>query len=204
MSRGGPDFDELVAAEELDPRERERLERVHDLLVQAGPPPELPPSLREPPAPAGTWHAFPQRRRGALILLAAAVSAAAFGAGYLVGGRHHGTGFSSQAAIPMHGTSASPRAQASLLIAKRDASGNWPMLLSVSGLPQLPAGGYYELYLTKHGRPAAACGVFRVHGGTTTVRLNAPYSLKSFDGWVVTRHVPSTPDRAHERILLTT
>ena len=34
-----PDFDELVGTD-LDPAERERLERVHELLVAAGPPPD--------------------------------------------------------------------------------------------------------------------------------------------------------------------
>ena len=57
------------------------------------------------------------------------------------------------------------------------------------GLPKLPSGGYYELYLTRKGRPIAPCGSFLVHGGTTRVTLNAPYRLKAFDGWVVTRHL---------------
>ena len=35
-----PDFDELVGTD-LEPDERERLERVHELLLEAGPPPEL-------------------------------------------------------------------------------------------------------------------------------------------------------------------
>ena len=35
-----PDFDDLVGTD-LDPAERARLERVHDLLMAAGPPPDL-------------------------------------------------------------------------------------------------------------------------------------------------------------------
>ena len=35
-----PKLDDLVGSD-LDPRERARLERVHDLLIAAGPPPEL-------------------------------------------------------------------------------------------------------------------------------------------------------------------
>ena len=49
MSRP-PDFDELVGNVE-EPDERERLRRVHELLVEAGPPPDLSPALSsiEPP-----------------------------------------------------------------------------------------------------------------------------------------------------------
>ena len=42
MTRG-PDFDQLVG-HEVGREERERLQRVHELLVEAGPPPELSPS----------------------------------------------------------------------------------------------------------------------------------------------------------------
>ena len=40
-----PTFDELAGGDDLSPEEAARLERVHDLLVAAGPPPELPPHL---------------------------------------------------------------------------------------------------------------------------------------------------------------
>jgi hypothetical protein len=40
-----------------------------------------------------------------------------------------------------------------------------------------------------------------VHGGTTVVSLNAPYALRTFDGWIVTRHVPAQKPDA---VLLTT
>jgi hypothetical protein len=41
---GPPNFDELIGPD-LPPGDRERLRRVHELLVAAGPPPEMP----EPP-----------------------------------------------------------------------------------------------------------------------------------------------------------
>ena len=44
---GKPDFRDLVG-EDLTPEERDRLEHVHELLIAAGPPPELPPALAEP------------------------------------------------------------------------------------------------------------------------------------------------------------
>ena len=44
-----PPFDEIV---DPDDPERARLEAVHELLVAAGPPPELPPALEHaPPEP---------------------------------------------------------------------------------------------------------------------------------------------------------
>ena len=56
-----PDFDELVGSE-VDVSERDRLRRVHDLLLAAGPPPDLAPMS----APATeTAPAAPQRREAA-------------------------------------------------------------------------------------------------------------------------------------------
>ena len=43
-----PQFGDLVG-NDFSPGERERLERVHDMLVAAGPPPELPQELAEAP-----------------------------------------------------------------------------------------------------------------------------------------------------------
>ena len=75
--------------------------------------------------------------------------------------------------------------------------------MTVQGLPKLTSGGYYELYLTRHGRIAATCGTFNVHGGRTVVRLNAPYRLDRFDGWVVTRHLPRRAGEATRPVLTT-
>ena len=187
----GPDFRELVG-EDVQEDERERLRTVHDMLLAAGPPPELSPDLEEAPAIGGTVSLLPRRRRGALLLIAAALAAAAFGGGFLAGGhgRARTSTFTPEFAVQMHGTAAAPNALATLEVAKADSSGNWPMLVTVQGLPQLQRGGYYELYLTRKGRIAAACGTFTVHSGKTKVSLNAPYELKTFDGWIVTKHVP--------------
>ena len=59
------------------------------------------------------------------------------------------------------------------------------MRLEVSGLPALPAGQSYTLWLTKNGALAESCGSFVVGEGTTKVPLNAPYRLRKFDSWVV-------------------
>ena len=48
-----PNFDELVGGDDLSTDEAARLQRVHDLLIEAGPPPELPPHLLQEPDPEG-------------------------------------------------------------------------------------------------------------------------------------------------------
>jgi hypothetical protein len=189
------DFHDLVG-EDLNPEEERRLRRVHELLVQAGPPPELPPALREPVA-RRRWQlpSFRLRLAPALALVAASV-AIAFGVGYLVGDR--GGGFSTEHVVAMRPTAAGPpTAVASIKVGAQDEAGNWPLVLYVKHLPEQPVKAYYELWLTRNGKTVATCGTFRVHGDETTVRLNAPYKLKAFDGWVVT-----TDKR--DRVLLTT
>jgi hypothetical protein len=180
-----PDFDELVGGDDLDADERARLRRVHDLLVAAGPPAELPPALTASERRAAAIVPFrrPSRRRLAVAgILAAALALAAFGGGYLVG---HNSGGSAEPefVLAMTGQGAS----ASLAVFPIDEAGNWPMKMTIQGLPQLPPGHRYELWLTKKGRLAASCGQFVVGQGLTVVPLNAPYRLKQFDGWVVTR-----------------
>jgi len=183
-----PDFDELVG-DDLTPEERARLHRAHELLLAAGPPPELPPSLAHAPDPEPKVSFLPQRRRFTAIGVAAALAFAAFGVGYVTGGaRNHG--FATAGSTAMHGTALAPGASGTLRIARPDRAGNWPMQFSVRGLSPLRGGSYYELDLSRGGRPVATCGTFTVHAGTTVVSLNAPYEFKNFDGWVVTRHDP--------------
>lgn len=199
-----PDFRDLVG-EDVPADERERLQHVHDLLVTAGPPPELSPDLEHAPSVGGSVSLLPRRRLGAALLLAAALAAAVFGGGFLAGAVTHGGGKKASAAfvVVMHGTKAAPNALASIRVRDIDSAGNWPMDVTVQGLPRLPRGGYYELYLTRHGHIAASCGTFNVSGQKTTVSLNAPYNLKRFDGWVVTRHLPGRPDEAGRPLLTT-
>ena len=189
MSAGRPpDFDELVG-EGLDPAERERLRRVHDLLVQAGPPPELPPALAdvdaEPAAPV--YPLFPRRRWAAAAALAAALALAAFGVGYLVGDRGASAAPETFTVLPMAAPDGSATPRASLVVFEDDDAGNWPMELTARGLPELPDGGTYTLWLTRAGRLAQSCGEFAAAGEKTVVPLNAPFRLRDFDGWVITR-----------------
>jgi hypothetical protein len=189
-----PDFDQLVGAD-VEAAERARLQRVHALLVQAGPPAELSPELEAGPALGLTIS----RRRGArpirrgVLLLAAAIAilALAFLGGYVVG--NGGGGTASAKVLKLTGTPAAPSALASLQIEPVDAAGNWPMQLSVTGLPKLQGRAYYAVFLVRDGRPYAPCGAFKVaSGGATTVELNAPYRLKHGDTWVVTRQSPDS------------
>jgi len=202
---GGRDLRELIG-DDVPADELERLRHAHELLVAAGPPPELPPSLAEPPAVARSNRPrersfLPRRRLGAALVLAAALLAAAFGGGYLLGGTR--ADFERDFALDMSGTAAAPAAFASLEVGVRDEAGNWPLLMHVRGLERLPRDGYYELFLTRGGRPVLSCGTFRIEGGSTTVRLNAPYRLKRFDGWIVSASLPGRPS-SENRVLLTT
>lgn len=124
----------------------------------------------------------------ALAVAALVAWSATFVGGYLTGKRD-GSDFRTSTSLSMRGTPASPAASASIEIGNQDASGNRPLLVRVRGLTPLPVGGYYELFLTRRHRPAVSCGTFVAHGATT-VRLNAPYHLQEFDGWVVTLQLP--------------
>ena len=174
-----PPFDEIVGAD--DP-ERGRLRLAHDLLLAAGASPELPPSLEAPPSdPRAGVIVFPRRRYTAIAAVASAATVL-FGVGYAIGGRNSPE--KPVQTIAMRGPSG---ATAAIALRSRDAAGNWPMTLEVSGLPALPGSETYTLWLTRDGKLAESCGVFAVAGGTTRVPLNAPYPLKKFDGWVIVR-----------------
>jgi len=178
-----PDFDELVGGD-LEANERERLRRVHDLLLEAGPPPELPPAL-EPRARAGVVVPMrrPSRRRMAVAgILAAALAAVIFGAGVLVGGSGGDESSAPEPAWVVDMTGGDARA--SLAVFEVDEAGNWPMKMTVQGLE---AGQTYELWLVKDGKLEQMCGTFAVGKDRTVVVLSAPYPLKTFDSWVVTR-----------------
>jgi hypothetical protein len=184
MSERGPDFDELVGTG-LDAAERERLFRVHELLIEAGPPPEPSSAM---PVPLHTRG----RRRTALVAIAATLGAGIFAVGVLVGdgGDRPGT-FD---VVTMTGTAYTTGVRASLTIFDIDEAGNWPMEFSVQELAPAPSGRPYELWLTKGGKLAALCGSFLADAdGKTVVPLNAPYRLKEFDGWVVVVEGSTSP-----------
>jgi hypothetical protein len=191
-----PDFDDLVG-QDLTPEERARLYRAHQLLVEAGPPPELSPELESVPWPEDALGPLWGRRKPSssrrVLLLAAALATAIF-VGFLLGQTSSPNGTTSidaRRTVQLHGTELARGALATLKLGKRNAEGNWPMVLSVKGLPRLPESGYYDLYLTKGGKPLVSCGTFNVKG-ETVVALSAAYNLERFDknGWVIVRKTP--------------
>ena len=198
-----PNFDELAGGADLSPEEAARLERVHDLLVAAGPPPELPPRLREPdPELEGPDNVtfLPRRRAGMLLGIAAAVALLALLGGYLFGQRQ--PQFDEAGSVTMHSTVTALPASAVIHVGKADSAGNWPLKVDVKNLPALPKGQYYEMFLTRGANQrAASCGTFRVSGSSDEVRLNAPYHLRAFDGWIVTRERPGS---SRHPVVLTT
>jgi hypothetical protein len=183
------DFDELVGAD-LAPAERARLRGVHDLLVQAGPPPEVPPHLEAGPTLGMTLARRPRRRmvtrRVALLAAALCALSVAFLFGYLAA--NSGDSLAHERTLRLAGTTLAPNALASLRVYPPDTAGNWPMKLAGTGLPKLGPKGYYEVFLVR-GDEYEPCGGFVVKSATTpiSVTLNAPYRLRSSDRWVVTQ-----------------
>jgi hypothetical protein len=190
VSEGPNDLRDLVGAN-VPEEELTSIRRAHELMLAAGPLPELPPSLHDPPAvddarDASAAFALLPRRGGRILTLAAAFALLTLVIGYVVG--NHRGGFETDYSVAMKGTQAAPRAEGVIRVGHRDSVGNSPLELQVVGLKRLPQHAYYVLYLTRHRKPAVSCGTFRVHGGATTVRMNAPYRFRSYDGWVVVEH----------------
>jgi hypothetical protein len=170
-----PDFDELVGPD-LDPAEHDRLQRVHDLLVAAGPPPDF-----VPVAAAEVVQLRPKPRRGALVAIAAALAVALFALG-AAAVRGAGDAF----VVSMSGTGAAPAASASIHVLDLDSAGNWPMEVAVEGLKPTQSGRPYELWLTRAGKREGLCGSFLTNAnGSAVVPMNAPYRFNEYDGWVV-------------------
>jgi hypothetical protein len=190
-------FDDLVDTEGLGPEEEARLRHVHELLVQAGPPADLPPSLERTPqadeAEILQFPLLPRRRWAVAVLAAAALAAIAFGGGYALGhskGRASSQAFQVSHIVAMHGANG---AQGVVRVSARDSAGNWPMEMEVNGLPKQPnRNASYQLWLTRGHKPEELCGTFRVAGNPTTVRFTVPYPLNGVDGWVVTAQAPNS------------
>ncbi len=191
----GPDFRDLVG-DDLPADERARLQRVHDLLVEAGPPPELTPALAKPPVTGANVTGLPRRRGAAVFVLTAALIISAFAVGFLVGDRSGDpvavTEFSSERTVVL---GESPGAVAVVRLGKADENGNHPMLVTVEGLEHQRGGDYYSLFMLKDGRPVALCGTFNVAGKeATNVRLTVAYGFEEYDGLMLAEY----RDSVHE------
>jgi len=191
-----PDFDDIVGTEGT-PEELAELRQVHNLLLSAEPPPELPEPRRRKaprrrPAFARTWAA---------AALGFAAVLASLTAGLAIGRTFGHTSEAHQAfSRTMHGIGTAAAASAVIKVGGQDGSGNRTLRMAVHSLPSLRH-GYYTLYLTEKGHPLVPCGVFRTGAtGSANVSMNAPADLAEYDGWIVSAVVPGQPSR----VLLTT
>jgi hypothetical protein len=135
-----------------------------------------------------------------MIALAAAIALVAFLGGFVAGKNRVGQKNAAIHTLSMHGTAAAENASAKIDIDEVDSSGNWPMKVVVQGLPSLSKGSYYEMFLTRHGKPLAACGIFTVAKSPATIHLSMPPTVTGYDGWIVTRE---SPGRQHQVVLTT-
>jgi hypothetical protein len=190
-----PEFDDLVDLTDLSAEDQARLRRIHDMLVAAGPPAELPADLNTVPVVNGVDHgkvvSFPAERRRrpvVALLIAAAVAAACFGGGYVLANQAHKTALHVVRVVPMQGEQNS---EASLRVGSADGNGNWPIQLTVNGLKPLQDDARYYLMVWQAGKPVAFCGTFEVSPkGSTTVTFNVAYKITDSTKWVVTKMVP--------------
>lgn len=190
-----------LVGDDVPEAELTELARVDALLRSVPPPaPEVPGTLTR--AVTGARPGSTGRRRGRLavaVALAATLAALSFGAGSWLSG---GADFDARGTVPMEATDHARGASALIRLGPAQPGGNWELELETEGLPKLPEGGYYVLWLSKNGEYAATCGTFAVGSGTTTVRMNAPYRLADYDAWVVTAVVPGQTGDADSPWLL--
>jgi hypothetical protein len=202
------DFEEMVDLTGLGPDETARLRNVHDLLVAAGPPAELPAELSTAPATTDDAEvislASHRRRRMAVgALIAAAVAAACFGGGYVIANQANPSAIHVVRVVSMQGNGAQRNSEASLRVGSADGNGNWPLQLTVNGLRPLPGDARYYLMVWQDGKAAGFCGTFEVSkNGPTTVTFNVAYKITNSTKWVVTKLGPGVKFPGH--VVMTT
>ena len=182
-----------LIGDDVPEEELERLREIDALLRRVEVPPHVPESLtlavrREATKPV---RRTPLRRAAKALALAAALAVAVV-AGFFGLGRIAGDDdFDAARTIGMEPTASARGAAAEIRIGTRDADGNWTMELDVRGLPALPKGAYYLLWLEKDGEYGGTCGSFNVGAdGRATVVLNASYRLADYDRFVITAQHP--------------
>ena len=173
--------------EDVPEEQLQELRRVDRLMRSVpAPPAQVPARLTQAVTaltlPRPVWT---RRRMALAVALAAALAAGFFGIGRLTSD----PGVDARATVPMRATEAAPEAAAVIQVGERDEkSGNWELVLEVTGLPKLPADRYYSLWLERDGEYAATCGTFNVGAGTTTIRMTVSYRLGQYDAWVISEH----------------
>jgi hypothetical protein len=187
-----PRFGDLVG-NDLSPAERERLERVHDMLVAAGPPPELPQELAEAPQPQARLVELARKRLRTGLLLAATLVIATFAFGYFLGASGEDSGSVAFTPVKTAVLGKSADQLALVRIGERDEDGNSPMVVTVEGLDHLSGGDYYTLFMTRNGKAIVTCGTFNVdQNGVTTVRFSVAYDVDRFDGLMLAEYSRAT------------
>lgn len=184
------DLRDLVG-EDAGAEELERLRAVDALLRNVPPPPpEIPASLTRAVLDGNVVRFGSRRRAAAAVGLAAALAALSFAVGRWTDDQ----GFDARAAVVMESTVDAPGAAAVIRLGDKDSSGNWTIELEASGLPKLPEGDSYVLWLAQDGKYAATCGYFQLRDGKAIVQMNGAYRLKDYDTWVITAHSSRNPD----------
>src|SRR5262249_29227998 len=109
------------------------------------------------------------------------------GGGYALGDHFGSSSTSVIRVVPLEGSGA----RASVSLNTVQPGGNWPMQLTVSGLPkQTSKRAYYELFVWRNGKPGFPCVGFKMAHGETTVHFTVPYELKPGTELVVTAIEP--------------
>jgi len=205
------EFGDLIDVEGLTASETARLQRVHQMVVAAGPPPELSLALQTAPAaptarPRSAFRLSPPALRGrsALGVLGAttAFAAACFGVGFVLG--DHATGNTQVVNVVAMQGNGTRNTTASLHVGAANPDGNWPLSLTVSGLAKLKdKNSYYVLALEENGKPERFCGMFRVDAdGKATVEFSVPYPITKSTRWAVTAMKPGASWPGH--VVMTT
>ena len=146
------------------------------------PPPEVPASLTRAVRAATPTPIWSRRRTALAAAIAAVLVALSAGLGAWLAG---GSAFEAQRRFAWRRRERSG-ASALLRLGEAHEDGNWTLELETVGLPELPPGGYYVLWLAKDGEYEGTCGTFRTDDDGTSVRMNASYRLAEYDEWVVT------------------
>jgi hypothetical protein len=198
-------FEDLVDLTGLSHEDESKLRRVHEMLVAAGPPTDLPVELSKPVAVEGEVVSLEEhrsrRRPLVALLVAATVAVACFAGGYVLATQARSSSIDAVRIVPLQGVQ--QNSFASLRVGASDANGNWPIQLTVNGLPQLQSKDRYYLMVWQNGKPVAFCGAFEVApNGPTTVRFNVAYKITNDTRWVVTRMAPGAKFPGH--VVMTT